>query len=139
MIDLCPNCGHSISSSTSGWFCNHCYSRYDMNTPKFETIENQLCIMLEQPIPLAKDSKFPCVVRLIQDDSPIGKLNKYEIHILGKKTIIAVEFSENGVVRADDRYFYEHYTRYEILGYPVAEGSAEWAVWQMMHGKGRVR
>ena len=31
MIDLCPNCGHMLSSSTTGWFCNHCYSNYDVN------------------------------------------------------------------------------------------------------------
>ena len=102
---------------------------------QFKDINGQLCRMLEKPVPLTPEAKFPCAVRLIQDSSPIGKLNEYEIRRLGKKTIIAVEFSENGVVRADDRYFYEHYTRYEIIGYPVADGSAEWALWQVQQGK----
>lgn len=101
---------------------------------KFETINGQLCLMTE-PVPLTPEAQFPCVVRLIQDDSPMGKLNEYESRRLGRKTIIAVEINENGVVRANDRYFYEHYTRYEILGYPVADGSKEWALQMMRLGK----
>ena len=50
--------------------------------PSFEHINGQLCIMLEKPEPLTKDAKFPCLVRLIQDDSPMGRMNKraYPIH-----------------------------------------------------------
>lgn len=58
---------------------------------KFETINGTLCRMVE-PEPLAPEAKFPCVVRLIQDDS------------------------------------------FEIVGYPVADGSNDWALYQMMQG-----
>ena len=27
--------------------------------------------------PLTPDSKFPCIIRLIQDDTPMGRYNKY--------------------------------------------------------------
>lgn len=100
---------------------------------KFKTINGTLCLITE-PKPLTEKDNLPAAVGLIIDDSRMGKLNEYESRRLGRKTIIAIEINENGVVRANDRYFYEHYTRYEIIGYPVADHSAEWALWQMMQG-----
>ena len=32
--------------------------------------------MLDEPTPLTPDAEMPCSVRLIQDDSPMGKHNK---------------------------------------------------------------
>lgn len=33
--------------------------------------------MLETPEPLTMETKLPCLVRLIQDDSPMGTSNKH--------------------------------------------------------------
>jgi hypothetical protein len=102
--------------------------------PRFETINGNLYMMLEKPIPLTKDAKFPCVVRLIQDDSPMGRYNN---RLTDKCLLpfICVGIDNNGdMERMENAPRFSHEC-YELLGYPVAEGSAEWAVWQMMHGK----
>lgn len=104
---------------------------------KFETINGTLCRMVE-PEPLTDKSQFPCVVRLIQDDSPMGKYNQsYSEYRYGVRLgccmlpIIATHITKNGVVN-DIEW---DVSRYEIIGYPVAEGSAEWALYQMMQGE----
>jgi len=102
--------------------------------PRFETINGQICMMLEKPIPLTKDAKFPCVVRLIQDDSPMGRYNN---RLTDKCLLpfICVGIDNNGdMERMENAPRFSHEC-YELLGYPVAEGSAEWAVWQMLQGK----
>jgi len=102
--------------------------------PRFETINGNICMMLEKPIPLTKDAKFPCVVRLIQDDSPMGRYNN---RLTDKCLLpfICVGIDNNGdMERMENAPRFSHEC-YELLGYPVAEGSAEWAVWQMMQGK----
>ncbi len=110
---------------------------------KFKKHEGKLFRMLDDPVPLAPDSKLPCLVQLIQDDSPMGRNNKncftsyleqkfigcleqkYVIKELvgGKKVAI-----EKGLVSA-------HNSRFEIIGTFVEEGSKDWAVWQMMNGE----
>lgn len=81
---------------------------------KFETINNQLCRMLEKPDAINEFSKTPCVIA-----GKWGGLKKY--YILGSPpsnpsmSIIAEGF--------------------EIIGYPVADGSAEWRNYQLMQGK----
>jgi len=104
---------------------------------KFETINNTLCRMVE-PEPLTDKAQFPCVVRLIQDDSPMGRYNQsYSEYRYGVRLgccmlpIIATHIAKNGVVN-DIEW---DVNRYEIIGYPVVDGSAEWALWQMMQGK----
>lgn len=104
---------------------------------KFETINNTLCRMVE-PEPLRPESQFPCVVRLIQDDSPMGRYNQsYSEYRYGVRLgccmlpIIATHIAKNGVVN-DIEW---DVNRYEIVGYPVVDGSAEWALWQMMQGE----
>jgi hypothetical protein len=104
---------------------------------KFETINNQLCRIVE-PEPLTPEANFPCVVRLIQDDSPMGRYNQsYSEYRYGVRLgccmlpIIATHIAKNGVVN-DIEW---DVSRYEIIGYPVADGSAEWALWQMKQGK----
>lgn len=98
---------------------------------KFDTINGTLCRMVE-PEPLTDKSQFPCVVRLIQDDSPMGRYNRntwltsqlQEIQICKK----LIAYCVNELV---DNEFYH----FEIIGHPVEEGSAEWALWQMEQGK----
>ncbi|MCK9436510.1 MAG: hypothetical protein M0Q12_04795, partial [Synergistaceae bacterium] len=43
---------------------------------KFKEQDGMLFRMLEEPVPLTPDAKMPVLVRLIQDDSPMGRLNK---------------------------------------------------------------
>ena len=112
---------------------------------KFETINGQLCIMTE-PVPLTKDAKFPCVVRMIQDDSRMGMYNKdmncwdtiadmlwiaqnIKENPLFNKTLHAYEKDSHG-----QEFCITSIHQLEIIGYPVADGSAEWAVYQMMQG-----
>ncbi len=100
---------------------------------KFETINGTLCRMVE-PEPLTDDVKFPCVVRMIQDDSPMGRNNDFYAtsHLLAHIEIIngldAIHF-----VRWQGSKTY--YSRFEIIGYPVEEGSHWWALYQMQNGK----
>jgi hypothetical protein len=102
---------------------------------KFETINGQICRMVE-PEPLTNDVKFPCVVRMIQDDSPMGRNNDFYAtsHLLAHIEII------NGL---DAIHFVRwqgsntHYSRFEIIGYPVADGSAEWALYHVLHKERR--
>lgn len=103
---------------------------------QFKEINGQLCKMLEKPVPLTEDAKFPCVVRLIQDDSPMGRYNKWNWEGLTELThireLIGLPDDTIPCVECDDD---EHISHFEILGYPVADGSAEWALYQMMQGK----
>lgn len=99
---------------------------------KFETINNQLCRMVE-PEPLTPEATFPCVVRLIQDDSPMGRYNQsYSEYRYGVRLgccmlpIVATHIAKNGVINNVEW----DVNRYEIIGYPVVEGSIEWAWYQ---------
>ena len=107
---------------------------------KFEEREGKLFRMLEEPVPLTPDAEMPCLVRLIQDDSPMGKLNK-DLHakVLTPKICTEVidvnDLSDHnrGSVRYDEfiscLYYY-----YELIGTFVEEGSEDWALYQMMQG-----
>ena len=104
---------------------------------KFEEHEGQLFRMLEKPVPLAPDSKLPCLVRLIQDDSPMGRFNKmhsFTGNIL-QNTYLAQRVTDYSKHANDGKMPINCYAHYEIIGYPVEEGSAEWALWAMMDGK----
>ncbi len=109
--------------------------------PRFEEHEGQLFRMLDKPEPLTPDAEMPCLVRLIQDDSPMGMFNKWSRNSLtGIKMIVEYLGGRgNMFLRNDHINFCEHlgshYAGFEIIGYPVAEGSAEWALYQMMQGK----
>ncbi len=104
---------------------------------KFEEHEGLLFKMLDKPVPLTPDAKFPCVVRLIQDNSPMGRYNQsYSEYRYGVRLgccmlpIIATHIAKNGVVN-DIEW---DVSRYEIIGTLVKEGSADWALYQMMQG-----
>ncbi|MDD2314375.1 MAG: hypothetical protein PHX12_05865 [Proteiniphilum sp.] len=108
---------------------------------KFEEHDGMLFEMLEEPTPLTPDAEMPCLVRLIQDNSPMGKLNK-DLHakVLTPKICTEVidvnDLSDynRGSVRCDGfmscLYYY-----YELIGTFVEEGSDKWALYQMMLGK----
>ncbi len=100
---------------------------------KFETINNQLCRIVE-PEPLTEESKFPCVVRLIQDDSPMGRNNDFYAtsHLLAHIEIINCLDATHFVRWQGSKTYY---SRFEIIGYPVVDGSHWWALYQMMQGK----
>lgn len=94
---------------------------------KFETINGTPCRMVE-PTPLQLDSELPCVVRLIQDDSRLGILNKllhegcyHEIYLCTSCNYQVCHILING------EEYDDFYPKYEIIGYPVVDGSHWWA------------
>lgn len=103
---------------------------------KFEEHDGKLFRMLDKPTPLTPDAKMPCLVRLIQDDSPMGRHNKFAFSPLIKNNnpIIIDSIKENAVSIAFNHMVF-HYSNFEIIGYPVADGSKEWALYQMMQGE----
>ena len=105
-----------------------------MSIIKFETINGQLCRMVE-PAPLTPDATFPCLVRLIQDDSPMGVYNKYYFDSKILANHFPISISEKHISLPGTTTYTPHYSCFEIIGYPVVEGSKEWALYQMMQGK----
>lgn len=101
---------------------------------KFETINNQLCRMVE-PEPLTETATFPCVVRLIQDDSPMGRYNLKLRNTALEPLVVTGIAKDIGVVTHLVPRPHFSCECYEIIGYPVADGSAEWRNYQLMQGK----
>ena len=96
----------------------------------FKEHDGMLFKMLEENeiVPLTDDAELPVLVRLIQDDTMLGKANKriYPPDKLAQKIICSK-------LTGDGLYFAGNYTyRYEIIGTLVEEGSKEWALYQMM-------
>lgn len=101
---------------------------------KFEEHEGKLFLMLDKPTPLTPETEMPCLVRLIQDDSPMGKHEEkvYFCDAIKKNQLYgnrlyAYETRRVGCI-AEPREL-------EIIGYPVADGSKDWALYQMMQGE----
>lgn len=92
--------------------------------------------MLDKPTPLTPEAEMPCLVRLIQDDSPMGRHNKFAFSPLMKNNnpIIIDSIKENAVSIAFNRMVF-HYSNFEIIGTPVKEGSAEWALYHAINGE----
>jgi hypothetical protein len=63
---------------------------------EYKEHEGKLFRMLDKPVPLTPDSKLPCLVRLIQDDSPMGRYNNdfNRFDILGNMPLIAQEIKQ---------------------------------------------
>jgi hypothetical protein len=102
---------------------------------KFDTINGQLCPMLEKPIPLTPEAKFPCAVRLIQDSSPMGRYNNRLADGGRLLPFICNGIKENHIQKDGKSPYFEYaYECYETIGYPVADHSAEWALYHMMQG-----
>ena len=100
---------------------------------RFEKHNDMLFRMLEEPVPLTDDAELPVLVRLIQDDTMLGKANKRSCHpdTLAKKIICSSSKLTDDGLFMDGNYTY----RYEIIGTLVEEGSAEWALQMMKLGK----
>ena len=103
---------------------------------QFKEINGKLCIMLEKPVPLTKEAKFPCVVRMIQDDSLIG-MHTAQYPETRQRIGIITALDQFGKVVSDGKILYSDAwtgSWFEILGYPVVDGSAEWWWYQMVIG-----
>ena len=99
---------------------------------KFEEHEGLIFKMLDKPVPLTPDAEMPCLTRLIQDDSRMGMFNRdTKPSRLSDFYLVARIVSNNIVV---DEFMESDYNRFEIIGTPVAEGSAEWRNYQLVHG-----
>jgi hypothetical protein len=81
---------------------------------RFETINGTLCVMTE-PRPLVPSIEYPYVISGIKTKHP--SIVTKDMDALLRIFIIA--YSDE----------------FEVIGYPVEEGSAEWALYQMMQGK----
>ena len=99
---------------------------------KFEEHDDNLFRMLEEPVPLTDDAELPVLVRLIQDDTMLGKANKRSYHpdTLAEKIICSSSKLTDDGLFMDGNYTY----CYEIIGTFVEEGSDKWALYQMMKG-----
>jgi hypothetical protein len=96
---------------------------------KFEEHDGLLFKMLDEPVPLTPDTELPVLVRMIQDDTMLGKANK-RICLpdkLAKKIICSSSNLTDDGLFLDSIYAY----RYEIIGTLVKEGSKEWALYQL--------
>lgn len=91
----------------------------------FETIAGTLCRMVE-PEPLTEKSTFPCVVRFNTSDHRT-------INLRNRKPFILRNINNEGYVHYELAYA-AHYSLFELLGYPVADGSAEWAYYSAHQG-----
>ena len=92
--------------------------------------------MLEEPVPLTPDAEMPCLVRFImpflerfkgKHDGVAFFCDAIKKNPLYGNRLYAYETRRIGCI-AEPREL-------EIIGYPVADGSAEWALYQMMQGK----
>lgn len=87
-----------------------------MKDIKFEIIDGTLCRMVE-PKPLTPEATFPCMVNKISRTSPL----------------VAVGLETSGeIATIGDVNTHIKYDSCEVIGYPVEDGSAEWA-WQMLN------
>ena len=102
---------------------------------KFEKHDNQLFRMLEEPVPLQLDSPMPCVVRYIQDCSPMGRYMKRKYAMVINTVAIVSRIGTDGRAYSSDKIFVEEVEVLEIIGFPVEEGSDKWALYQMMQGE----
>ena len=111
---------------------------------KFEEQDGLIFRMLDKPTPLTPETEMPCLVRLIQDDSPMGKHNK-DLHEFDPERLtprICTEVIDvndlsdpnRGSARCDGLMSIQYY-RYELIGTHVKEGSDDWAWHQMMQGE----
>ena len=100
---------------------------------RFEQINGQLCRMVE-PTPLTPESNFPCVVRLVNDKSKRGGYNRWTHRHLLKCVDIIECVSAKWYMPVTSRLGGINIEVIEIIGYPVADGSADWALYQMMQG-----
>lgn len=136
----CPNCGEYLEmikfETTNGTLCRMVEPEPEpAKEPfEFETINGMLCRMVK-PEPLTENAQFPCLVRLIQDDSPMGRMNRhYKPDTELEKHAIVSKLSDSKLTIIGDKWNGYDIFNHEIIGYPVVDGSNEWALYQMMQG-----
>lgn len=87
----------------------------------YRTIKGVRCIEIS-PIPVTPDTVFPCAVRLVQDNSLMGKMNKRLV--LDTLMNTNGEFIAQGIIEGydmriqtswGDSWPYEHF---EVIGLP---------------------
>lgn len=112
----------------------------------FKEQDGELFRMLDEPVPLTPDAEMPCLVRLIEDDSPMGRFNRDASYsdVIGK-LFVAQKIKENplysNTLHAYEKNFLNQdyciasVWTLEIVGCPVEEGSRWWALYQMMQGR----
>ena len=100
--------------------------------PRFEEHEGKLFRMLDKPVPLTPDAEMPCLVRYIQDDSPMGRYLKRKYNMVMNTVAIVSRIGTDWRAHSSDEIFVDEVEVLEIIGYPIAEGSKEWALYQMM-------
>lgn len=107
---------------------------------QFEEHDGMIFRMLEEPVPLTPEATFPCVVTR-REDGDIGRYTKRHCSGLIGEQLVVKEIIDGKVVFEDAIWTLCElpYLYFEIIGYPVEEGSAEWALYQMMQGHGMHR
>ena len=105
---------------------------------KFEEHDDNLFLMLDEPVPLTEDAEMPCIIAPIQDDSPMGRYVKqcwgHDKLFMREYTICNINAdmaAKVGVAKSTPLSIH----MFEIIGTLVEEGSKEWALYQMMQGK----
>ncbi|MDD2314376.1 MAG: hypothetical protein PHX12_05870 [Proteiniphilum sp.] len=97
---------------------------------KFKEHDGLIFKMLDKPVPLTADAEMPCLVRLIQDDSPMGRLNKRNYDESLNKIECATGYNKMLKMSFNNMPF--AIEKFEIIGTFVKEGSAEWVFgWQI--------
>ena len=113
---------------------------------KFEEHDGLIFKMLDKPVPLTPEAEMPCLVRLIQNDSPMGRYNRDAAYFdVIDKLFVAQKIKENpfysNTLHAYEKnslnqdYCIASIHTLEIIGYPVVEGSHWWALYSAMNGK----
>jgi hypothetical protein len=105
---------------------------------KFKEQDGELFRMLDKPVPLTADAELPCLIRPIQDDSPMGRYVKqcwgHDKLFMREYTICGINADMAAKVGfARDTPLSIH--MFEIIGTFVKEGSKDWAWYQMMKGE----
>lgn len=90
---------------------------------------------LEHPIPLDHDSIFPCVCRIIQDDTSLGRINKRSCNETALESVYIIhKISNNRPCKSDGRSVNIDYACLEVIGYPEGTYSAVMALKLMTQG-----
>jgi hypothetical protein len=105
--------------------------------PRFEEHDGKLFRILDEPVPLTPYAEVPCLIRLIQDDSPMGRTNKLMSSTAKCLDMIytAINVESYSVESSVRELPFHCHAVYEIIGYPVEKGSNDWALYQMMQRK----
>lgn len=108
---------------------------------KFKEHDGMLFKMLDEPVPLTPDAEMPCLVRFITHGVIGEYVREHWLDCNQKNVPIYIDDvdSDGDVTVWIDENRNEHhccpFPMFEIIGTLVKEGSAEWALYQMMQGE----